>query len=144
MSGCFQIHYNNFNAFLIMSSTDRFKPSALMILSNTASAPVFGNPKANKADNASYLLLLYETEIFDSADQLAFLVLSFSSMITRWAVLAPMPLMDWMARTSSVAMAFKTSPTLMEERIRRAVFGPMPFTESRSLKSSRYSSFMKP
>ena len=59
-------------------------------------------------------------------------------------VLPPMPLMACSTFAFSVTMALCSSCTDMEERIRRAVFTPMPFTVISMRKNERSSSSKKP
>ena len=64
--------------------------------------------------------------------------------MTRWAVLAPIPFMDWIVGTSPLAMASLTSDGDREDNMVRAVLAPTPETEINKRNTSRSALSAKP
>lgn len=78
----------------------------------------FEKPKVTKADNASSLIVLFDCKNF-SLKMPSNPILSFKSIMIRWAVLSPMPLTPCKRDTFPSAMAFCNSTGLSEESIRQ-------------------------
>src|SRR5262249_37940161 len=69
---------------------------------------------------------------------------SFSSSTTRWAVFRPTPGIAWNLRTSSLAIARRSSAGVEPETIASATLGPTPDTPSSSSNNVRSSVVEKP
>ena len=132
--------YSSLSASLISCSTVWVPVS---ILSNTFSADFLSKPSETKAINASNRFLLFEEKIF-SVPSSILETFPLRSMMTRWAVLVPIPLIFWMLATSSERMACAISSGVMEESMMSAVLGPMPETLMRCPNISRSSLVAKP
>ncbi len=73
------------------------------------------------------------------SDPAPLVILSLSSRMSLWALLVPIPLMDFILFRSSARIAFRISSEVSDESIMRAVDAPIPDTPIRRRKSSRSS-----